>query len=572
MGKWYSAENNPLDIPTFQDLQNVTGQVFDPTGVYIGPAKLPKQQLVIDNTTNRQYYAPIEYSENAVRYAQAKMDEKFKPEDWYGMTQIKPHYTMGEQIIGGTAALGKSITGFLAQLPTKITYTGAVFANELSKAYAKNNLTDIAKMKNGMLVEQENLYRMSMKNWENTLIKYGLANEAEIQQMAGGKVGSMIGDVGASLLTAAAVSCVGGLPAVAAVFGTNQFADVMEEGLSKGLSHDKAFAAAWKAALSEGGLEAFGFKMWRSAATLNKSFRNLALAFAWEAAQEGSQQTAESLITNYYGIREQTFTEILADVCLSALVGGLVGFAGAGFSGQVEQRNLALRKTVGMNEEGRIVTPQKKEEGETIKPSVEAEKDFIQQEIAEAKKTGDNTLYNLVKYSANAHGITDEATIDKMYPVARKAIADGATNEVLLDILGNQIVAYKNQLEQGQTNTKATQKAVEQIHGASLVIAGAGTLTEHLSTITQRLSERLGFDVTQKKEISFSPNLSERAGTRGQIELGKTVAKVALNKNADPTTVEHEFFHYMDRVVLDASKEGNVEAQKLVKKRDEIIK
>ena len=76
--KWYSADNKPLDIPTFQDLQNVTGQVFDDTGLYIGPAELPKQQLVIDNVTKRQYYAPKEYTENAIRYAQAKRNEYFK--------------------------------------------------------------------------------------------------------------------------------------------------------------------------------------------------------------------------------------------------------------------------------------------------------------------------------------------------------------------------------------------------------------------------------------------------------------------------------------------------------------
>lgn len=592
--KWYSADNKPLDIPTFQDLQNVTGQVFDDAGLYIGPAELPKQQLVIDNVTKRQYYAPKEYTENAIRYAQAKRNEYFKPEDWYGMEMIKPDYTIGEQVIGGASALGKSVIGLLAQLPTKIVYTGSVFANQLSKAIAQGNSTDIAKMKNGMLVEQENLYRMSMKNWEKTLHKYGLINEPEIQDMTGGKIGSMIGDVGGSLLAAAAVSCVGGLPAVAAVFGSNQFADVMEEGLAKGLSHDKAFSAAWKAALAEGGLEAAGFRLWRSAATVSKSFRNKMLAFAWEGAQESSQQTAESIITNYYGIREQTFMEIMADVLLSGLVGGVVGFAGASLSGQAEQRNIALRRDIGMTDRGQIVTPKAQEvkEVQPVTTTKEAEKAIIDNEIAQAKKTGDNKLYNIVKYSANAHGITDEATIDKMYPVARKAIADGATLTDLTDILANQIVAYNNQLDNGQTDTKATQKAVEQIklvtdpnrvdewresRRSELEKIGftkeqAGTLTEHLSTITKRLSERLGFDITKKKEISFSTNLSERAGTRGQIELGKTVAKVALNKNADPTTVEHEFFHYIDRVVLDASKEGNVEAQKLVKKRDEIIK
>ena len=33
--KWYSPENKPLEIPTFQDLQNVTGQAFDDFGNYV---------------------------------------------------------------------------------------------------------------------------------------------------------------------------------------------------------------------------------------------------------------------------------------------------------------------------------------------------------------------------------------------------------------------------------------------------------------------------------------------------------------------------------------------------------
>lgn len=577
--KWYSPENKPLEIPTFQDLQNVTGQAFDDFGNYVGKKEMPKQQLVIDKLTQRQYYAPEEYSEDAIRYGKAKIDESFKPKDWYGMTQIKPNYKFMEHISVGYISALKSLIKPIAELPTKLVYTGAVGLNAISR---------------GNFQSAETLYRSSMKNWEQTLDKAGLGADPELQDMLTVKIGSIAGQTASSLLIAAAVSSVGGLPAVAAVFGSQQFADVMEEGLAKGLSHKKAVSVAFQAAVAEGGLEAFGFRLWSGAASMNKSFRNIALGFLWEGAQEGSQQIAESAITNFYGLREQDLYEIMAEVALSALVGGLVGGVGAGLSGQVEQRNIALKKEIGMTEKGNIVTPntEKKEKGVMLKPSKEAEKQFTDQEIAEAKRTGDNKLYNIIKNIANAHGITDEKIIDKLYPVCRKMVSDGATLSNLQDIIGQQVVAYKNQLDNNQIDKEANDKAVEQIklvtdpnrveewresRRSELEKIGftkdqAGTLTEHLSTITQRLSERLGFDITKKKEISFSPNLSERAGTRGQIELGKTVAKVALNKNADPTTVEHEFFHYIDRVVLDSAKEGNAEAQKLVKKRDEIIK
>lgn len=583
--KWYSAENKPLEIPTFLDLQNVTGQVFDDFGNYIGKKDLPEQQLIINEATQRQYYAPIEYDDDAIRYARAKIDESFSPEEWYGMTRIKPHYMLGEHISAGYITALKSFAKPVAMLPTQLVYAGTVGLNYISQ---------------GNFESAENLYRFSMKNWEDTLDKYGLGNDPELRDMFTAKAGSVVGQTASSLLVASVVSSVGGLPAVAAVFGSTQFADIMEESLAKGLSHDKAVKVAFLSALSEGGLEAVGFRMWSRAASLNKSFRNLTLAFLWEGAQEGSQQIGESAITNFYGVREQKLSEIVGDVMLSFLIGGLVGFGGAAISGQVEQRNIALKKEVGMNEQGQIVTPKVAEqrktnlpkEGQVLNPSPEARKQLYAQEIEEAKKTGDNKLYNTIKYVANANGITDVNVIDKLYPVCSEMINDGAVLENLLDIIGQQVVAYKNQLESGQTDTKATQKAVEEIKLATdpnrvdewresrkseLEKAGftkeqAGVLSTQLSQWKNNLSQRLGFDITEKKPVSFEPNLQEKAGTRGQITLGKTIAKIALNKNADPTTVEHEFFHYVDSVVKDAAQEGNKEAQKLLKKRDSIIK
>ena len=749
--KWYSPENKPLEIPTFQDLQNVTGQAFDDFGNYVGKKEMPKQQLVIDKLTQRQYYAPEEYSEDAIRYGKAKIDESFKPKDWYGMTQIKPNYKFMEHISAGYISTLKSLIKPIAELPTKIVYTGAVGLNAISR---------------GNFQSAETLYRSSMKNWEQTLDKAGLGADPELQDMLTVKIGSIAGQTASSLLIAAAVSSVGGLPAVAAVFGSQQFADVMEEGLAKGLSHKKAVSVAFQAAVAEGGLEAVGFRLWSGAASMNKSFRNIALGFLWEGAQEGSQQIAESAITNFYGLREQDLYEIMAEVALSALVGGLVGGVGAGLSGQVEQRNIALKKEIGMTEKGNIVTPntEKKEKGVMLKPSKEAEKQFIAQEIEDAKRTGDNKLYNTIKHIANTHGITDENVIDKLYPVCRKMVEDGATLDNLLDIIGQQVVAYKSQLDGNQIDKEANDKAVEQIklvtdpnrveewrEGRKSELEKAGVskrdariATKNFARTISNLSQRLGFDITKKYDVSFEKrapmsetlkgikereegdisfnfganaeeevlipfqeglktqaelleakrsieqglraqksaprstllSLLRRVGanysaanridkeayknagirnnksgigdelafflrdngfmsfddpqtyedksrledeaadlidralsgekiysienqaladevamaeesrkqaeqelrninidlTRGQISFLGKVAKIALGETFDFTTLEHEFFHFIDRVVLDAAKEGNVEAQKLVKKRDEIIK
>ena len=748
--KWYSPENKPLEIPTFQDLQNVTGQAFDDFGNYVGKKEMPKQQLVIDKLTQRQYYAPEEYSEDAIRYGKAKIDESFKPKDWYGMTQIKPNYKFMEHISAGYISTLKSLIKPIAELPTKIVYTGAVGLNAISR---------------GNFQSAETLYRSSMKNWEKTLEKAGLGADPELQDMLTVKIGSIAGQTASSLLIAAAVSSVGGLPAVAAVFGSQQFADVMEEGLAKGLSHKKAVSVAFQAAVAEGGLEAVGFRLWSGAASMNKSFRNITLGFLWEGAQEGSQQIAESAITNFYGLREQDLYEIMAEVALSALVGGLVGGVGAGLSGQVEQRNIALKKEIGMTEKGNIVTPktEKKEKGVMLKPSKEAEKQFTDQEIAEAKRTGDNKLYNIIKNIANAHGITDEKIIDKIYPVCRKMVSDGATLSNLQDIIGQQVVAYKNQLDNNQIDKEANDKAVEQIklvtdpnrveewrEGRKSELEKAGVskrdariATKNFARTISNLSQRLGFDITKKYDVSFEKratmsetlkgikereegdisfnfganaeeevlipfqeglktqtelleakrsieqglraqksaprstllSLLRRVGanysaanridkeayknagirnnksgigdelafflrdngfmsfddpqtyedksrledeaadlidralsgeniysienqaledevamaeesreqaeqelrninidlTRGQISFLGKVAKIALGETFDFTTLEHEFFHFIDRVVLDAAKEGNVEAQKLVKKRNNII-
>ena len=748
--KWY--KDYALDIPTFQDLQNVTGQVFDDYGNYIGKQEAPKQQLVIDKNTKRQYFAPMEYNNDAVLYAKAKIDESFDPEEWYGMTKIKPNYTLGEHISAGYIAGLKTFTNEIAQIPTKLVYAGVVGLNALSF---------------GNLQSQENLYRASMKAWDKTLEKAGFSVDDEIRNMLTVRAGELVGQTASSLFVAATVGSIGGLPAVAAVFGSTQFADVMEESLAKGIPHNKAVWIAFQSAVAEGGLEAVGFKYWASATSVNKAFKNIALGFLWEGTQEASQQIAESAITNFYGVRSQKLTDILAEVALSFMVGGLVGGAGVAVSGQIEPRNMALRRAVGMDEQGRVA-PKTQQPSETPQRELPpASKEAVAQELEDAKKAGNNQLYNLVKYIANANGVTEESAIDKLYPVARKMVSDGATLDTLTDILSQQLIAYNNQLDNGQVNEKANEKAVEQIRLATdparieewresrkseLEKAGldketAETLTQHLARVVTNLSNRLGFDITQKRPVTYGKRepqsetlkaikereqgdvsfnfgynerdsqgellLPEQGGletrgelvdtlrtlknlkktpmprrhlltvlrekgadynntstidkeqyknsrvpnkkggigdslsdflydngfmgkgqreadtyeeasaleqeaadlidralsgekifpldvqdaiaqreaqdegeewtkreisnieidlTRAQIDLNKGIARILLGETFDPTSVEHEFFHYIDRVVLDAAREGNAEAQKLVNKRNEIIK
>lgn len=129
-----------------------------------------------------------------------------------------------------------------------------------------------------------------------------------------------------SLLASIGITALsGGVGAGGLAFGLYQFQNVYEEAKQKGKDELNSLVAGITSGSFEAGLESLGLHMFLEGLKVKKVWTKLLKSFGIESIQEGSQQFFEELITNLFGIREESRAEILGTVGYSALIGGLVG-------------------------------------------------------------------------------------------------------------------------------------------------------------------------------------------------------------------------------------------------------
>ncbi|HJD19464.1 MAG TPA: hypothetical protein IAB21_03290 [Candidatus Avelusimicrobium excrementipullorum] len=574
---WYKSDF--VDVPTFQELDDMTGKVFDPYGNYIGPKERPDLQLVVDGVNGRQYFAPKEYDDDAVKYALAKFGKTFSPKEWWGMVH-DPFLTTGEKISVAYLEMLKQGGKFLASAPTELVagVSGVIdaagidagnllkalnpvayFASNVARKGIKATAQDYVDLfKNiktpaGQMGETAALYRASAQNWEKTLDKYLPDVDDNIKAHSTlVTISSMAGQVGGSLLLAAATSSVGGLASVAGAFGSQQFYQLREEYLEKGYSLQSANIFAGMGALAEGGLEAAGFNKWLKYATLKPSLRNHLIAGFMEASQEAAQTTAEEALTNLTGVRQETLTEILAQIAISAVAGFIPG-AGLSLMGggigirrekAVYELDRAAERTPIAQEQRAQLTQQTQaaeQQGTAGQTAPEQTPAALQEELKKAKANkGSNPLYETVRNIANSYGVIDEKAIDAFYAFARNQRVQGALGEELLEGLGKQIVAYNEQLlrmdkASDEENKKAaaaisyhlSEEAVNKFRENTKAAAQkigldettAEVVAESESRIYQHLSQEFGEDLQQLKavEILVPSATDEQAPTAEEI-------------------------------------------------------
>ena len=657
---WYKNPN-VSSIPSFQELEDITGMVYDEEGYYIGPKEKPKMQLVMDKRTNRQYWAPEEYDEDAVKYGAALLDREFNSKEWWGMMN-DPLLSMGEKVSVASLELLKQGGKTVAKAPTEIVagvtgmtdavgidagnlaksvwanlnpvaYFGSQVARKGIKATAQDyvDLLKNIKTPKGEMGETAALYRASAKNWEATLDKWLPDVEDNIKAHSTlVTVGSIAGQVGGSLFLAAATSSVGGLPAVASVFGSQQFYNLREEYLSKGYSLQSANIYAGVGAILEGGLEALGFNQWLKYATLKPSLRNHLIAGLMESSQEMLQTGAEAALTNFSGVREETLVEVLAQIAIAGVAGFIPGagisLVSGGIGIRMEKAKYELDKAI--EQAPKPVQP-KGERGEYIKgPNAKQEL-----ELAKANK-GSNPVYEFVRNLAVANGIKGEEQIDALFYFARNQQAQGIVGEELLQGLGKQMVAYNKQLAlTDKTADKENKKAAEDItyhlseeaankfrentkaaaeksglsrEEAERVADSETKIYKHLSqefgedvmgvkqveyvvpsreeakapTVDEALAEAQAIDgqIAELKKIEGTQNqiaqLEEEKGkilSRGYIDMSGTINKIVLGNFSDVTTIKHELMHHWQYIIKTLAARGNKKAQALQKQIDKII-
>ena len=317
-GKYFPSDTKFAEIPSFKALEDITGTEFSEAGEFTGTKTKKGMQIVIDREKGRCYYAPEDYGPEHLRYGIAKAQGAFTPEEWWGM-EHDPDF--GRHSAPWELAK-RSFWGF-----AKLTDIGLRFGNDGTDAGLKLGpvtLFDgngaggqlygaaLAALREAKAPETapelEGFYRrvsewakrkdearrQALQLFDDSMMIHGLP----------GYIGEIIGSTAGSLLTAAAVGSVGGLPAVAAVFGSMQFHDLRAEYLEKKnpdgtpkYTIEEANRYAFEGGLKEGLVEMMGFKYFRRWATLNNSFRNWVLAAIPEGLQEALQSIAEAELT-----------------------------------------------------------------------------------------------------------------------------------------------------------------------------------------------------------------------------------------------------------------------------------
>lgn len=659
---WYKNPNF-TGIPYFQEMEDVTGTAYDDKGNYIGPKEKPKMQMVIDKRTKRQYWAPEEYDEDSVKYGAALLDREFNSKEWWGMVN-DPHLTFGEKISVTYLETLKKAGKTVAKAPTEIVagvagatdavgldfgnlaesvfatlnpvvYFGSQVARKGIKATAQDYVDLLKGIKTktpeGQMGESAALYRAQAQNWQATLDKYLPDVDDNIKANSTlVAIGSMTGQIGGSLLLAAATSSVGGLPAVAGVFGSQQFYNLREEYLAKGYSLQSANIWAGVGAVAEGGLEALGFSKWLKYATLKSSLRNHLIAGLMESSQEMAQTTAEAVLTNFSGVREETLVEVLAQIAIAGVAGFIPGagisLVSGGIGIRTEKAQYELDRAI--EQTPKPVQPTTKE-GQYIKgPNAKQEL-----ELAKANK-GSNPVYEFVRNLAVANGIKGEEQIDALFYFARNQQAQGIVGEELLQGLGKQMVAYNKQLAlPDKTADKENKKAAEDItyhlseesakkfrentksaaEKSGLSREEAERVADSETKIYTHLSQEFGEDVMNIKQVDYvvpsreegnAPTVDEALAeaqaidgqiaelkkiegtqnqiaqleqekgkilSRGYIDMSGTINKIVLGNFSDVTTIKHELMHHWQYIIKTLAAKGNKKAQALQKQIDKII-
>lgn len=129
---------------------------------------------------------------------------------------------------------------------------------------------------------------------------------------------------GGSLVFAIGLTVLTGSPAAAAVaFGTTAGQQDYEEAIKNGVSPTRALLAGVGGGIAEGGIELLGMEMLFKSLTRTGVLGRIAAAALSEGSEEAAQQSAEEIIMQNFGGRQQEFDETLKGIGYSFVLGSL---------------------------------------------------------------------------------------------------------------------------------------------------------------------------------------------------------------------------------------------------------
>lgn len=155
-------------------------------------------------------------------------------------------------------------------------------------------------------------------------------NHAKFRELAGiaknekdGFLYDLFG-AGGSLMAAIGLTVLTGSPAAAAIaFGATAGQQDYEEALQNGVAPERALLAGLAGGAFEGGIELLGMEMLFKSLTKTGVLGRIASSALSEGSEEAAQQTAEEIIMQNFGGRQQDFDDTLLGIGYSFVIGSL---------------------------------------------------------------------------------------------------------------------------------------------------------------------------------------------------------------------------------------------------------
>lgn len=155
-------------------------------------------------------------------------------------------------------------------------------------------------------------------------------NNAKFRELAGIEKNEKDGflydlfSAGGSLMAAIGLTVLTGSPAAAAIaFGATAGQQDYEEALQNGVAPDRALLSGIAGGAFEGGIELLGMEMLFKSLTKTGVLGRIAASALSEGSEEAAQQTAEEIIMQNFGGRQQDLADTLQGIGYSFVIGSL---------------------------------------------------------------------------------------------------------------------------------------------------------------------------------------------------------------------------------------------------------
>lgn len=155
-------------------------------------------------------------------------------------------------------------------------------------------------------------------------------NNAKFRELAGIEKNEKDGflydlfSAGGSLMAAIGLTVLTGSPAAAAIaFGATAGQQDYEEALQNGVAPDRALLSGIAGGAFEGGIELLGMEMLFKSLTKTGVLGRIAASALSEGSEEAAQQTAEEIIMQHFGGRQQDLADTLQGIGYSFVIGSL---------------------------------------------------------------------------------------------------------------------------------------------------------------------------------------------------------------------------------------------------------